>query len=152
MTRTATGPWETTPGMTARLQELYAAPEHYTAKDIGKILTHEFRVLITRNSVIGKTHRLRMPVRIKPVVTGPRVRQHSPRARSPRPRLVTIERRQPRPDGALLTIYQLGFGDCKYPVSGNCPYLYCGAEQAEGRSYCQPHYDLTHLKPRMTWE
>ena len=78
--------WDLTPGMTQRLQELYAAPEHYSASGIAEVLSREFHLRITRNSVIGKTHRLRMPVRIKPVVAGPRIRQHSPRPRSPRPK------------------------------------------------------------------
>jgi hypothetical protein len=137
------GPWATTPDLLARLVELYTSPEHYSAGEMAKMLTREFRVLITRNAVIGKSHRLRMPVRPRPPAAGPKIKKSKPRPRSPRPRLVTIEKPARRQSDDLLTIYQLGFGDCRFPI-GDYPYLYCGKQSEEGQSYCAEHHALTH--------
>jgi len=148
VTRKPLAPWETIPGLLPRLIELYTSPENYTAGEIGKMLTKEFDVLITRNSVIGKSHRLRMPVRVKPQPRGPKVKQHSPRSRVQQPKLFADA--QPRDDDPI-TIYQLGYGDCRFPV-GDYPHLYCGKASDEGRSYCGEHHALTHHPARKVWE
>ena len=86
-----------------------------------------------------------MPPRPAKIRTGPKLRQEPWK---PTPLADT----QPRCDEPL-TIYQLGYGDCKYPVEGNDPpYLYCGKQSDEGRSYCPPHYALTHHPARKVWE
>ena len=143
MTRKPPGPWATTPDLLARLVELYTSPEHYSAGEMARMLTKEFDILITRNAVIGKSHRLRMPVRPRPPAAGPKIKKSKPRQRSPRPRLTTIEKpRPPRIDGTV-TIYQLRSDDCRFPI-GEFPYLFCGKEQKEGSSYCLEHFELTH--------
>ena len=147
--RKTPGPWATTPDLLARLVELYTSPEHYSAKEMARMLTREFNVLITRNAVIGKSHRLRMPVRPRPPAAGPKIKKSKPRQRSPRPRLVTIEKPPRRQSDDLLTIYELGFGDCKFPL-GDYPYLYCGKQSEEGQSYCAEHHALTHHPMKAT--
>jgi len=54
-----------------------------------------------------------------------------------------IEKPARRQSDDLLTIYQLGFGDCRYPL-GDYPYRYCGKQSDEGQSYCAEHHALTH--------
>ena len=133
-------PWSI-PGITQRLIALHA--EGMIMRDIADRLNFEFLTDLTRNAVIGKCRRLAMPEREAPVrERKPRIYKYKPRDK-PKP---------PRVDGDLLTIYQTGHGDCRYPVSGDCPYLYCGKPSDEGRSYCPTHHALTHFQARKTWE
>jgi GcrA cell cycle regulator len=49
----------------------------------------------------------------------------------------------PRPDKGPLTLLQLGYGDCKWPINNGEPeYLFCGA-QTEG-TYCKSHKKRAH--------
>jgi hypothetical protein len=142
MTRKPVGPWQTTPGLQARLVELYTSPRHYTSREMAKMLTVEFDVPITRNAVIGKSHRINMPTRIRPVSAGPKVKKYSPRQRAPRPRVTTIAKPPQRVDGTV-TIYQLRADDCRFPL-GDFPFVFCGKEQVEGSSYCPEHFAICH--------
>jgi hypothetical protein len=140
VTREPPGPWATTPGLLPRLVELYASPKHYTAREMANMLSVEFDVPITRNAVIGKSNRLRLPVRIRPVPTGPKPKKYSPR---PRKNLIEKPLRI-EPEGTV-TIYQLRSDDCRFPL-GDYPFVFCGKEQRGGKSYCNEHYSATHLR------
>ena len=147
MTTVPTSIWDLTPGMTQRLAALHAAPENYSSSEMADMLSDEFGIVppLTRNAVIGKSRRMSMPPRPLKIRTGPKLRQEPWK---PTPLADT----QPRCDEPL-TIYQLGYGDCKYPVEGDAPpYLYCGKQSDEGRSYCPPHYALTHHPAKRVWE
>jgi len=138
------GPW-TTPGMIERLVVLQA--RGFTSREIAQKLAREFDYPFTRNSIIGKMHRLCLPPRVKPI-TQPKPKKVYSRKRKRKgagpERIIMQKVQQPRADGGEpITIYQLGFGDCRYPL-GNYPYLYCGREQQEGSSYCPEHFVVCH--------
>jgi GcrA cell cycle regulator len=106
---------------------------------------------ITRNSVIGKIHRLglsgtyrrprergrkRMAKPDKPAqlletteqpVSRPQIPQMRPDLRPPQP-----------PPQFSLSLLQLKPGQCRWP-QGDGPFRFCGAPQALGSSYCAEH-------------
>ena len=154
------GPWESTPGLTARMVELHAmtGEQYLSASDIARMLSREFNVTLTRNSVIGRSHRMNLPVR-----GGPPGRKR--KQTEARPKMVKIRSHvdapippvmaEPPGPQAGLTIYQTGYGDCRWilePPEAYPPYTYCGAETAEGRSYCPDHYRVTHFRARAITE
>lgn len=91
-----------------------------TASDIGLELG------VTKNTVIGKVHRLGLPKR----------------RRAPVPT-------EDEPDEELLTLYNLKSGMCSWPIGepGNDRFHYCGAQVVTGKSYCSTHCDIAHIKP-----
>ena len=134
--------WEE--GLIQRLTELHA--RGYSSREIALEMGREFVGLkFTRNSIIGKTHRLCLPHRALPIVQPkPKSIQKRAKRKRPMPRKTAPKIKPPRtdPDG-LLTIYQLGAGDCRFPFGHRSPFMFCGKEQAEGSSYCLQHYLLT---------
>lgn len=115
----------------------------YSASEVGAFLG------VSRNSVIGKLHRLGL--------TGMRRRRtrpegsKAPRMRAPKP----VRRPQPqipqmrtdkRPPGPLapftLSLLELGPRHCKWPRGERVPYRFCGQLRAENSSYCSEHQQL----------
>ena len=137
-------------GLIQRLTELHA--RGFSSREIAVKMGSEFVGLrFTRNSIIGKRHRLCLPHRAQPIVQ-PKPKRIRNRKRGPYrkrkgtagPRGIEMKPKEPRAEaGGPLTIYQLGFGDCRFPL-GNFPWVFCGKEQAEGSSYCPDHHELTH--------
>jgi hypothetical protein len=133
------------PGLTDRLVVLQS--RGFTAREIAQKLGREFDFPFTRNAIIGKMHRLCLPPRVKPI-TQPKPKKVYARKRKRKgagpERIVMKVQQQPRADvGEPITIYQLGFGDCRYPL-GNYPFVFCGKEQLEGSSYCPEHFVVCH--------
>ena len=130
-------------GLIQRLTELHA--RGYSSREIAMKMGSEFGLRFTRNSIIGKTNRLCLPHRVLPI-TQPKPKSIQKRAkrRRPVPRKTAPKIKAPRanPDG-LLTIYQLGAGDCRFPFGHRSPFMFCGKQQAEGSSYCVGHFLLT---------
>ena len=150
MSVTLNSSWDI-PGVAARLFELHAlkGTDYLSFSQIAEVINREFGTRFTRNAVVGRVHRLDLPGR----PTGS-FRKPKP---APRPKMVKVRPRvdaptpppEPRRSEAGLTIYQLGWGDCRWilePVDAWPPYTYCGAETAEGKSYCPVHHDVTHHK------
>jgi GcrA cell cycle regulator len=121
----------------------------YSASEVGAFLG------VSRNSVIGKLHRLGL--------TGMRRRRtrpegsKAPRMRAPKP----VRRPQPqipqmrtdkRPPGPLapftLSLLELGPRHCKWPSEGDAPWTFCGAERLEGLPYCGAHHQRAHQGPQ----
>ena len=137
-------------GLIQRLTELHA--RGYSSREIALQMGDEFVGLkFTRNSIIGKRHRLCLPHRALPIVQ-PKPKQIRNRKRGPYrkrkgaagPRGIEMKPKEPRAEpGGPLTIYQLGPDNCRFPL-GNFPFVFCGKQQAEGSSYCLGHYLLTH--------
>jgi len=136
-------PWPQLPDLTARLVELHASPENWSCNDIAKLLSREFNVSVTRNAVIGKSHRMELPFRAPRVVVK-KPRKRTKRQYSPRQKQIEAPQpRQPRTDGGTVTIYQLRSDDCRFPL-GDFPFVFCGKEQQEGSSYCPEHFRICH--------
>ena len=52
------------------------------------------------------------------------------------------------PDSRNLTFVQLEQNDCRYPVTADSPFLFCGNPQAEGSSYCAHHHHMCWVAPK----
>ena len=122
---------------------------------------------LTRNSVIGRAHRLKLPSRRDNVVR--HAKQAKP-ALEKRTRLVRsnsnstalrlIHVNEPTTPGALrcvevesrrLTLLELEPNDCRYPDGEGSDITFCGNVKLAGSSYCPSHFVLTRRqdqKPR----
>jgi GcrA cell cycle regulator len=100
---------------------------------------------VTRNAVIGKVHRLGLSGRTKevrpqrpprePVIRRIVIRQPSfVRVEEPPLRCVETAPRN-------VALLDLEPEDCRYPVTDDSPFLFCGHQIAEG-SYCRAHYRI----------
>lgn len=88
--------------------------KNYTYQEIAKIMTAEYGTEFTKNSVIGMAKRIGVPDR-PPVIA--------------------------KPKDAPVTIYELGWGMCKWPLgelSDTPPFMYCGKITGNG-SWCPIH-------------
>jgi GcrA cell cycle regulator len=100
----------------------------------------------TRNSVIGKQHRLGLISVHKPSVRKARMHRPVPRMRPPKPSRILVERPIPRsstsPDRAWsCTIMELQPWTCRFPLEEIAPrqFLFCGAPAIDGCPYCGFH-------------
>ena len=144
------------PGITQRLIELHAlgGADHMTMGQIAEKLSAEFKVELTKNSVIGRSHRLKLELRdnvpfVRRKATPMPKRKY--RVDAPIPPL-EAER---LPEINVLTIYQLTHGDCHWPLGEMLdypPFLYCGQVAIEGRPYCAAHCRKAYNAPNMRWE
>jgi GcrA cell cycle regulator len=141
-------PW-TIPGITQRLAELHAlsGDDYLTTAQIAERLSFEFETVITRNGVIGRTYRMDMPLRS----TSPQRSRKKARSRMyQRVDAPIAPPLAPRnPDG--ITIYQLGPGDCRWPLGkmgDRPPFNYCGKAVEESEVYCTKHCNLAYHPAR----
>jgi GcrA cell cycle regulator len=54
----------------------------------------------------------------------------------------------PELDSRNLPLAELENNECRYPVTDDAPFLFCGQPQAEGSSYCAHHHHLCWTPPR----
>ena len=145
------GPW-LTQGITERLTELHAltGADYLTMEAIAAKLSAEFDVKLTKNSIVGRSRRLRLELREsvpfmrRKVTTMPKRSYH--RVDAPIAPLI-----EPRCEDVGLTIYQLREGDCKWPldpVEAYPPFTYCGKAAEIGRAYCWHHHNRAHTNAR----
>lgn len=140
------------PGINERLIELHAlsGARALTMAQIADKLSFEFEVELGRNAIIGRCHRLGLPLR--PAV--PFVHRKTPQAKRIRIRLeAPIEPAfaEATAGQAGLTIYQLREGVCRWPlgeVNDTPPYLYCGETAEFGCPWCPAHFDKAHPRVR----
>lgn len=131
--------------MAHRLVQLLASNKLSFA-GIADAINKEFGTEFTRNACIGKARRLSQPARQKPYLRGsrPPARVDAPIPPKPKPRPT-----KPRPTG--IDIYQLGYGDCRWPLADiheHPPYQYCGAAAMVGTSWCPVHAKKVFGIPR----
>ncbi len=118
----------------ADLKRLWAAG--HSTSQIGTILG------VSRNAVIGKAHRLKLPARPSPI-------RHSSEPKkaklAPLPKQVRkIQRRpiiQPGPQ-------RNGSPSCLWPIGnpGDADFRFCGGETVRGRPYCFEHCARAYLR------
>ena len=120
---------------------------------------------ITRNSVIGKIHRLGLSNMERPQRENLRQRIVSVVKRRakmeaavntanavgdlrPEPVTPSYAQLRPEPPPASPTLLELRPGMCRYPQGDRVPYTFCGAPKVEGSSYCAEHKRLTESHGR----
>jgi GcrA cell cycle regulator len=152
------------------LKAMYRRGE--TASQIAKALFAQFRTSRSRNSVIGKIHRLidagelEKLVRLAPNTSiSPARKPDKPLPRQivpkpPKPELKVVERPSaPEPlapflppdpvgDRPGVRLEDLGPRQCRYAVTPHMAleHLFCGAPTEPGRSYCEPCADKARSK------
>ena len=128
------------------LKRLYALVPRLSSSEIANALNCG----ITRNSVIGRVHRLGLALRGK-VKARPKVKRIRIRTK-PAPvqeQPYTLRCVETEPRG--ISLIDLEPGDCRYP-DGDNPFTFCGCPQYDGSSYCVEHFALSIAKPRTNSE
>ena len=151
-------PQEWGPEETAELKRLWEVENWSAAKIAQKLGPHR-----TRNSIIGKVHRLDLAPRLTLVRKKPKPKYSyvlgSGRSRKgvkPRPPMIPVAVSQtptshPAPPTILLAKDALERGDhkCRYPTGegepGHTEYYFCGLRANAASSYCDVHHQLTHI-------
>ena len=142
-------PWDT-PGITQRLRELHRlkGEAELSMTEIAEQLNREFKTDFSRNSIIGRCHRINLARR--PSVFNV---HHAKRRQE---KMIPINRRV-RVDAPIvpeievadittgaLTILQLRNGVCRWPlgaVEDKPQYLYCGKPAPIECPYCKTHFE-----------
>ncbi len=124
-----------TPERVDNLRRLW--DEGLTTAEIGK------QIGVSKNSVVGKAHRLELPSRPSPIRRGITRRP----AKSVR-KTVVKTRSQPR----VLPINRTGMC-CQWPIGhpGEADFHFCGEPAVESKPYCARHYSIAyiHNKPKV---
>jgi hypothetical protein len=148
------GPWLIA-GINERLIELHARDGSavMSMSMLAATLNKEFGLKLTRNAIVGRCHRLKLPAREAPIIRKPKPGPKSMKIVKIDAPIVPHEAIKP-PEDNVLTIYQLGFGDCRWPLGeamDRPPFLYCGQAALEGRPYCAAHCRQAYNTPRVSW-
>jgi GcrA cell cycle regulator len=138
----------------AALTELWADKE-ISAAHIANRLSHKFGVVISRNAILGKAHRLGLPSRRE---ASPSKQRRVPTLRKPpAPRKRIVEPRLTAetivdaniPFEQRKTLLELTSKTCRWPVGepGEPGFFFCGAEPDEDCVYCAAHEVRAYQKP-----
>lgn len=117
-----------------------------SCSQIAKTIRRRFGNSRTRNSIIGRKHRLGLPDRTTPVRI---VRDKQRVKRRALPKMVEpvkpvakaakpVRKEEPI---RRVEITELARSECRWPVTEDSPHLFCGRPQAEDSSYCATHRD-----------
>lgn len=155
----ANSPWRNEK-IVARAKELWT---DHTATQIASMLVREFKIDVSRNSIIGFLHREKLTAEHKRVVhpstrgqVRPRVRRATvvnvqsinaavqkinsakaaPRVK-PEPFVMACVEVEPR----NLAFHDLEENDCRFAYGDN-PFTFCGHPKTQGSSYCASHHRL----------
>jgi GcrA cell cycle regulator len=132
----------------ARLRELWG--EGFSASECGK------RMGVSRNSVIGKIHRLGLSGKYrrprerarrmtKPKASMPQMRTNKRPLPPPEPYQEPSPAEEPR--RGSFDLLELKLGQCRYPEGNGPPFAFCGAPIVDGYPYCLEHAELCYNKP-----
>jgi GcrA cell cycle regulator len=124
-----------TPDRVKTLMALWA--EGIPTLEIGR------RLGVTKNSVVGKVHRLGLPKRQSPINSLPRTPRVS------KPTAPVRIRQQTVPISAdMVKMEKLTVGMCKWPEGepGHEDFRFCGQPAIEGKSYCAGHCARAYVK------
>jgi GcrA cell cycle regulator len=138
----------------ATLTELWADKD-ISAALIAHRLSHKFGVVISRNAILGKAHRLGLPSRRE---ASPSKKRRVPTLRKPpAPRKRIVEPKLAAnaivdiniPFVQRRSLLELTSKTCKWPVGDphEPGFFFCGAEPVEGCVYCAGHMARAYQKP-----
>jgi hypothetical protein len=127
--------------------------EQKSATELAALIWTEHRVSVSRNSVIGRLHRMGLKVEKKKVVhpkTGVPVgsiaykiisgiKRKLEGAEVPQPACQVIPDLGPR----NLPLLELGPQDCRWPTTERLPHAFCALQKMAGSSYCRAHHRLS---------
>ncbi len=124
-----------TPDRVKTLMALWA--EGISTLEIGR------RLGVTKNSVVGKVHRLGLPKRQSPINSTPR----TPRVSKP----AEPVRLKPQPipiSADMVKMEELTSGMCNWPEGepGSEDFRFCGQPSLEGKPYCAGHCARAYVK------
>lgn len=150
----------------------YVADSKLAASGMADVLRKEFSETFSRNSVIGRMHRLGLcslrkvsqntihresaprPIRIYRMVKRALAKERDnvvpliPVESEP----IILDDSAPRTD--LLTLFDLGLTSCRWPYGNGTsddPFLFCGRTVCDGdskNSYCRGHAKIAFVKPQ----
>ncbi|NQV47500.1 MAG: global cell cycle regulator GcrA-like protein [Rhodospirillaceae bacterium] len=127
---------EWTPDRIKTLMALWA--EGIPTLEIGR------RLGVTKNAVVGKVHRLRLPKRQSPISKSPRTRSSRPNAE-----MVRLARPAPPPPpkGEMISMEMLRPGMCNWPEGEPEAedFRFCGDRVVEGKPYCAHHCERAYV-------
>jgi hypothetical protein len=141
-----------TADMILRFNKLHRQQPPLSFAKIAAEMSAEFNITLTRNACIGKASRLGFPMR---------GRNDRPRRNREKIKMIKVRvdapiapATEPRNTEAGLNIYQLGWGDCRWPLGpmeARPPYRYCGGPALLGRPYCNEHTERAAGNTRVKW-
>jgi GcrA cell cycle regulator len=115
----------------------------------------------SRNTIIGKAHRLQLPMHSGSLFhpdapRKPRKQKQEKRMRIRRPRAAMPQSAPlpppPQPDTAppplRISFADLQWRHCRYSVSSAAPHFFCGHPRQGKSAFCPFHHALCHEKPR----
>ncbi|MBR6356278.1 MAG: global cell cycle regulator GcrA-like protein [Alphaproteobacteria bacterium] len=134
-----------------RLQELWA--QGLTANEIAKILG------VTKNSIVGKVHRLCLPARPSPIKSkenegaaeAPAIID-SPTEASPQipvePKPSAPKPTATAPKGENIRLIDLDSHTCRWPIGDprDEDFCFCGRKVRTGQTYCDEHSQMAYVK------
>src|SRR5512139_834890 len=100
---------------------------------------------LTRNAVLGKVWRMRLPPHPQPPAKKRPPRVRPPKVWTPPPPPPPIVEDPTPPDFLGLELYQLTSQQCHYPRGERAPYRYCGQPVQENSSYCPYCHRLSYF-------
>jgi GcrA cell cycle regulator len=118
-----------------------------SAGSIARIINDRHSLTLTRNSVIGKLHRLGLTDKkeARPLDGLPkakRKRERRPRVRGLKNRVTTRVELGCVPLNPMhLTFDDIGPAQCRYPY-GDGPFTFCGHPTRAGYSFCTAHHSI----------
>lgn len=145
-----------TPDRTERLVVMWTDGVLSAGQIAGLFARQECRA-VSRNAILGKVHRMKLPHRIEG--RGPRAAFQKPRKkRIPAPKSIppaeTVAAAEAVPvfveDVARLSLTELTEAACKWPVGDPkaSNFGFCGLPTAEGHVYCPAHHRRSVQPPR----
>lgn len=152
MSQPSASPW-TDQKIVDRLAVLWG---NHSATQICGVIFDEFNIRLTRNSVVGKLHRLKLTVENK-IYLHPLTRTEG--HRTPRTPRAKVERRAVETiSGPImlrvvdtsplnLSLMDLQPDSCRYAVTDDAPFLFCGQPNDRVSSYCRQHHGISMTIP-----
>ena len=120
-------------------------------------MSAKFSVTFTRNSVVGKAHRLRMPPRpLRETLTSHNTHHHANGHTVRKVHDLPLDREPLAPHQKYesnVPLIDLRYGACKWPEGNAVPYTFCGKPAVDHAApYCASHAEMAYVRARKSWE